>query len=88
MKIWECNPREKIWDKSVPGTCVDLPLLLIISGISNTVTDMIILVIPVKAVWNLQLVQKKKIGIILVFTIGLTYAYLPHQISTRAMHTT
>lgn len=72
-KIWECTPRSKIWDKEIPGRCVDRSKLFTSSGIFNTVTDVIILLIPVKVVWKLQIDKKRKLGIILVFTVGSTY---------------
>ncbi|KAL9609955.1 MAG: hypothetical protein Q9167_005307 [Letrouitia subvulpina] len=71
-KIWECTPRSKIWNKKIPGHCVDRSKLFLSSGIFNTVTDFIILLIPVQAVWKLKMDTKRKLGIILVFTIGLT----------------
>ncbi|KAI4217415.1 MAG: hypothetical protein LQ351_000010 [Letrouitia transgressa] len=71
-KIWECTPRSKIWDKEIPGRCVDRSKLFTSSGIFNTVTDVIILLIPVKVVWKLQIDKKRKLGIILVFTVGST----------------
>ena len=43
------------------------------SGLLNTITDFIMLLIPTKAVWKLQMALKQKIGVVLIFTIGLTY---------------
>ena len=71
VKIWECTPRERIWDSSVEGTCVDAGMVLSVSGVFNTVSDVLILLIPVKSVWNLHTSTKKKIDICLVFAIGL-----------------
>ncbi|KAH9998195.1 hypothetical protein F4779DRAFT_622829 [Xylariaceae sp. FL0662B] len=71
VKIWECVPREKIWDTDIPGTCIDTPMLLNVSGIFNTVTDFIILLLPVKAVWTIDMSPKKKVIVVLVFTFGL-----------------
>lgn len=73
VKIWECSPRARIWDKSIPGTCIDIPALLNTSGLFNMVTDVLILLVPVKSVWNLHMTRKRKLGVILVFTVGLTY---------------
>lgn len=50
VKIWECTPREKIWSKSVPGTCIYVSSLLNTSGLFNTITDTMILLVPVKSV--------------------------------------
>ncbi|KAL6714542.1 hypothetical protein ACLMJK_007967 [Lecanora helva] len=70
VKIWECNPRERIWNKSVEGTCVNVPALLDASGICNTLTDIIILLMPIHVVWNLKTTYWKKVGVVLVFSVG------------------
>ena len=71
MKIFECNPRAKIFNAKLPGKCVDVPMLLNTSGLFNTVTDFIILLLPVKAVWNMNMKRQKKVIVVLVFTFGL-----------------
>ena len=73
VKIWECNPRERIWDRSIPGKCVNVSSLLNTSGLFNTLTDIIILLIPVKSVWNLNMTTKRKVGVVAAFTVGFTY---------------
>ncbi|KAI0535553.1 hypothetical protein GGR58DRAFT_478615 [Xylaria digitata] len=72
VKIWECVPRDKIFDPKIPGRCIDIPLLLNVSGLFNTVTDFIILLLPLKAVWNMNMSFQKKIIVVLVFTFGLS----------------
>ena len=72
-KIWECTPRERIWNKSIQGTCVNIPRLLNTSGMFNTISDVLILLVPIKAVWNLHMNKTRKIGVVLVFTVGLMY---------------
>ena len=71
VKIFECHPRAKIWDPKLPGSCINVPMLLNISGIFNTITDAIILLLPIKAVWNLNMKRQKKFIVVLVFTFGL-----------------
>lgn len=70
-KIWECVPREKIWNPSIPGHCIDISMLLNVSGIFNTVTDFIIVLLPVRAVWTLNMNLRKKVIVVLAFTFGL-----------------
>ncbi|KAI1461618.1 hypothetical protein F4805DRAFT_453501 [Annulohypoxylon moriforme] len=71
VKIWECIPRTRIWDKGIPGTCISTTVLLDTSGLFNTLTDLIMLLLPVKAVWGLKLKVKQKVLVIGVFTFGL-----------------
>src|SRR3954466_12595937 len=60
VKIWQCDPQEKIWSKDVPGKCINLPVLLSVSGMFNTISDALILLVPVKACWNLRMSWQKK----------------------------
>ena len=71
VKIWECTPRSRIWDKSIGGTCIDIPSLLNTSGLFNTITDILILLVPVKSVWILNMDMRRKVGCVLLFTVGL-----------------
>lgn len=76
VKIWECNPRARIWNKSVKGTCIDIPSLLNTSGLFNTLSDLVILLVPLRSVWNLKMRLKKKLGVIAVFSVGTMYVPL------------
>ena len=70
-KILQCWPREKIWNAATPGTCINLAVLLDTSGIFNIVSDVVILLLPIKGLWNLQMSFRKKVGIYAAFTVGL-----------------
>ena len=50
-------------------------MLLNASGLFNTITDLIIVLLPVKAVWNMKMEKKRKITVVLVFTFGLWYVF-------------
>ncbi len=71
LKIFQCHPREKIWNKSVPGKCIQMAWILNISGGFNTATDYLILLLPIHAVRKLQLNRTKKVIVVLAFTFGL-----------------
>lgn len=73
VKIFECWPRNKIWDKSLPGKCVQMKWILNISGGFNTLTDWLILLLPIHAVANLQMDTLKKILVVFAFTFGMWY---------------
>lgn len=73
VKIFECNPRAKIADSSIPGHCVDLSTVLKTSGSFNFITDFLILFLPVHAVWKLRMSRRKKALVVFVFTFGLWY---------------
>ena len=71
VKIWECIPRARIWNKSIDGSCIDVACVLNVDGVFNTGSDIVILLVPIKALWKLQMETKRKIGIGLLFTVGL-----------------
>ncbi|CAH0050951.1 unnamed protein product [Clonostachys solani] len=71
VKIFECTPRDRIWNKTIPGKCVEMKWILNISGGFNTVTDYIIMFLPVHAVWKLQMNRTRKALVVLAFTFGL-----------------
>ncbi|KAL8809790.1 MAG: hypothetical protein Q9200_003107 [Gallowayella weberi] len=43
---FQCVPRRKIWDPSIPGHCINLGITVMISAASNTVTDFATLLLP------------------------------------------
>ena len=73
VKIWECSPRERIWNRSVPGHCINISSLLNASGLFNSITDLIILLVPVQFVRRLRTSARKKVGVVAVFTVGFWY---------------
>lgn len=84
VKIFECTPRAKIVNPKIPGHCVDISRLLNTSGLFNTITDFLILLLPVHAVWNLHLTRLKKFLVVLVFTFGLWYVPSTREPKDRA----
>ncbi|KAI0444214.1 hypothetical protein F4803DRAFT_274868 [Xylaria telfairii] len=65
-----CIPHEKIWNRVLPGTCIDSHALDITSSTINLVIDIMILVLPQRVIWNLHIARGKRIGITFVFTVG------------------
>ncbi|PHH59526.1 hypothetical protein CDD81_2888 [Ophiocordyceps australis] len=52
------------------GTCVNHYLVLVTASIINVVTDFLILLIPLIAVWHLRMPQRRKLGLLVVFAVG------------------
>jgi hypothetical protein len=73
LTIFACTPREKIWNKlHVGGHCMNYRAIIMSTAIFNVVSDLAILLLPVRTVWNLQIPIRKKIAISLLFGTGLT----------------
>jgi len=71
VEIFECVPREKIWDPTVPGHCVNIQLSFIVTAAINIVSDVSILVLPMLWVWKLQMETKQKLKLFVVFGTGV-----------------
>lgn len=69
--IFECSPREKIWNPTRPGTCIDINSVFITTGVWNVLSDLCILILPIRAIWLLQMATRQKWQISAVFATGL-----------------
>ena len=70
-KIFQCWPRSKIWIPVEQGNCINLPILLSVSGVFNCLSDIVILLVPIKGLWALRISTLQKLGIYAVFTVGI-----------------
>ncbi|CAJ2508336.1 Uu.00g133620.m01.CDS01 [Anthostomella pinea] len=66
-----CFPREKYWNRLLPGKCTDDRPLDISSAIINFLVDLGILFLPQKVIWNLNMSSKKRIGVSAIFSLGV-----------------
>jgi hypothetical protein len=71
MEIFQCHPREKIWNPLIPGSCVDVRASFIFTASVNLVSDIMLLVLPIYFVLQLQMSLNRKIGISAIFASGL-----------------
>src|SRR5690348_2040292 len=64
--LFDCQTLEKFWDLSITsGSCIDWYKFHIFSGVMNTTTDLIILVLPVFMLRKVQLFKWERVGLIL-----------------------
>ena len=66
-----CQPIQKFWDRSTPGRCVDFNVLDRFYGAMNVLSDFAIAILPLRTIWRLKMTRKEKIGISLVFLVGI-----------------
>ena len=71
IEIFGCTPREKIWDVTIEGRCVNLPNVIIVSAFLNFFSDLIILLLPQKVIWSLHMSNRKKFGTAALFAVGI-----------------
>ncbi|RWA04501.1 hypothetical protein EKO27_g10599 [Xylaria grammica] len=68
-----CTPFEANWNLLIPGGYCrfSFPALTLSSAIINFVLDLVPLILPQKIIWSLNMSWSKKIGVSLVFAVGL-----------------
>ncbi|KUJ17081.1 uncharacterized protein LY89DRAFT_748303 [Mollisia scopiformis] len=70
--VFECVPQERIWNPLITtGHCIKTGSLLIAMGVINVVSDLMILILPIWAIFHLHMSMKLKLGISAIFATGL-----------------
>ena len=69
--IFECHPIREVWNFYYQGHCINRNIFVVISGAINVVSDLLNLLLPIWAIWHLQMALKRKAGISAIFAIGL-----------------
>ncbi|KAI1747027.1 hypothetical protein F4782DRAFT_535808 [Xylaria castorea] len=68
----QCTPQAKVWDPTVQGGyCLDTKTVELTSSSINIVSDLVILLAPQHVIWRLQLSKAKKLGVALIFAVGV-----------------
>lgn len=66
-----CIPFAANWDPTVPGAvCINKEALFIWSSFPNILTDVIMLVLPIRIVWNLHVTTRLKVALTFTFMVG------------------
>lgn len=68
--VAQCVPVRRAWDQSVPGGCIDLTIFFICQRATNLVTDLILLVLPIKVVLGLNASLAKRLSLVFGFSMG------------------
>ncbi|CAL8580356.1 hypothetical protein XPA_006085 [Xanthoria parietina] len=72
VSIFACSPVEKFWNTLITdGKCLNFSLNILLTCLFNIITDVLILILPSRAVWRLRIPLKKKFAIVSLFGIGL-----------------
>ncbi|KAL4913344.1 hypothetical protein BDW62DRAFT_214339 [Aspergillus aurantiobrunneus] len=68
--IFACRPIKKAWNAAVPGTCIDQNGLYAATAVTNTVTDVALIIVPIPVVVSLNMPTIQKIGLFFMFVVG------------------
>ncbi len=68
--ILMCRPTRYLWDKSIPGYCVDRQSIWLSNAAFDIVTGLFIIVLPLPAIYTMQIPSKQKILLFVIFLVG------------------
>lgn len=71
--IFACTPRNKAWVPVIPGHCINVISMYIVTASINLFTDLVILIVPLVCVWRLQMSKRRKRGVTFVLGCGLLW---------------
>ncbi|BCS14850.1 hypothetical protein ALUC_70083A [Aspergillus luchuensis] len=70
--IFQCIPIHHEWQKkTATGHCIDFVPFVITLAATNLCTDVLLLVLPTREIWKLQIPWPRKIGLSIIFTLGV-----------------
>jgi len=76
VSIFACNPIQGFWDTTIPSTCIDVRAFYIGNAVPNILTDVVILALPIKYIWCLQMCWKQKLVVSGMFLLGSLSVFL------------
>lgn len=81
--LLQCIPMAFLWDKTIPGgKCMNQQAFFVGSAVMNIISDCAVLVLPIPMVWGMQTNMRKKIALIVLFSLGVLYgpSLSPHPL--------
>ncbi|KAL9625244.1 MAG: hypothetical protein Q9160_000646 [Pyrenula sp. 1 TL-2023] len=84
VTIFQCSPVNRVWDKSMEGTCINLTSFWYSNAIYNILTDIIIMVSVPFVIWVLDLSKQQRIGLIALFGL-VVFLTMPYHFPTTSL---
>lgn len=69
--LFACSPVAASWDYSIDGKCLAMAPYYYTTGVLTMVNDLVLFILPVPLVWRLQVDKRTKIGLSVMFLLGL-----------------
>lgn len=72
-EIFRCSPIDKAWNLPMEGgECgFSWDILLLATAVVNAIVDLASLIVPQKVTWSLQMSKSRKIGVSIIFAVGI-----------------
>jgi hypothetical protein len=80
VDVLQCHPTSAFWTRFDPINApdpseyecgVDLLKFVLVNSFFNTVTDILLLALPLPFIWNLTLLKSQKVALLGIFALGL-----------------
>jgi hypothetical protein len=68
--IFQCTPVTRAWDRSIPGSCIDITTNWYANAGFSIATDFIILALPMYPIYKSKTPLKRKIALMIVLALG------------------
>ncbi|KAK8078815.1 hypothetical protein PG994_002622 [Apiospora phragmitis] len=69
--VFTCVPVRKYWHRGIPGHCNSEGLQYIVTSSITVLTDILVVILPIKIVIGLQMPTRLKMSLTLVLTLGI-----------------
>ena len=83
--IFQCNPRAKFWEPTLPGRCLNVFTIDIVTAAINVLCDVMLLLLPITCIWQLQMKSRTKIALSAVFATGTLYVHVDFNCGESAL---
>jgi hypothetical protein len=70
VHYFECNPPARLWNKKIPGTCVNSPAFLAAGETPNSLVDFAMVVMAIWIVQSLKMSTAVKLKLSILFSLG------------------
>ncbi|CAI7625263.1 unnamed protein product [Penicillium palitans] len=68
--VFQCTPVARAWNKTIPGSCIDITTNWYANAGFSIATDIIILTLPMYPLYKSKIILKRKIALMIVFALG------------------
>jgi len=70
VAVFSCNPVDAFWTQAPGSKCIVSEHFYIANAVPNIITDVIILALPVRMVWQLHTSKGERIALTFIFLLG------------------
>ncbi|KAF2818403.1 hypothetical protein CC86DRAFT_433465 [Ophiobolus disseminans] len=89
--IFQCTPVPRVYNRTIPGTCINFAWHRWSNAVTNLLTDLSIFILPMPVIFNLNMSMGSRIGLVVLFSMGfficlttaLRMATLPLTLATK-----